>query len=521
MAIDFWSPATLYQPGALVQRRSTPPVVQSAPTNGELTAPSGGWTFENPSLSIVDAAGALIPPFNGTYCIALGTGLIAYSAINTNAVPVTPGQVINAGCYVNTTGQPDSGKQGVFPFLRWYNSGMVNISDTPCGGVISRTNQGWQATGGPAVAPVGAAFAAIAAHFFRNEDNYGLGADGFIWDYTYSAPPDGLVFRAIQTDAATSAATEPVWPVVPAGTVVDGGVTWEAVVVNRVTWEANPILVSGGSEPTWPDSVSNAVVDNTIAWIGTTGQVTDEKCPNTASVAIAASKIFAADDDIVAFTATINPLDWSSRDDAGYLPFGLQTYGSTPVTALGLYRSNLVVFNSQSFQMWQVDQDPANMALLDSVPIGCTYPKTVQPLANDLIFLSAVGARNVGIAGASTNLQADGVGEPIDVLTLAKIRANVYEPFGLYWPAAGQYWLVFGDEAFVLTINGVKDKNWSRYTFPYVITDWTLHGSSLYLRVQDAVSGEEAYDAVWEVDAEEVMDDVRDPGSVFTVGGGD
>ena len=62
------------------------------------------------------------------------------------------------------------------------------------------------------------------------------------------------------------------------------------------------------------------------------------------------------------YCATTNPLDWTSEADAGFLPIGLQSYGTNPFLAAGLYRSNLVFFNSQGLQMWQVDEDPANMA---------------------------------------------------------------------------------------------------------------------------------------------------------------
>ena len=57
-----------------------------------------------------------------------------------------------------------------------------------------------------------------------------------------------------------------------------------------------------------------------------------------------------------------------------------------------------------------------------------------------------------------------------------------YDPFSLYYPGRGQYWLFFGAQAFVLTINGTGTKSWSRYVFPQVITDWTLNAGILYLR---------------------------------------
>jgi hypothetical protein len=277
------------------------------------------------------------------------------------------------------------------------------------------------------------------------------------------------------------------------------------VLTSRVVWEAEPILVSGGTEPEWPTLVGGTVVDNTIAWRAISRRIEDERCPQSKVVAIAASKIFAADNDIIAFSATVNPLDWSTPDDAGYIPFGLNTYGSNPVTALGLYRGNLIAFNSEAFQMWQVDQDPANMAILDAVPVSCTFPHSVQSVANDLVFCNPVGIRNINIAGASTNLQAGQFGEAVDPLVTAKINAAEFEPLGLYYPARGQYWLLFGPEAFVLTINGTKDQSWSRYVFPEEITDWTLHGDQLYLRTSTG--------KVWHVTEDALQDDMYSIGN--------
>ena len=69
-----------------------------------------------------------------------------------------------------------------------------------------------------------------------------------------------------------------------------------------------------------------------------------------------------------------------------------------------------------------------------------------------------------------------------------------YDPFSLYYPGRGQYWLFFGAQAFVLTINGMQGtKTWARYTFPQIITDWTLNAGILYLRTINNL--------VWQLDA--------------------
>jgi len=219
-------------------------------------------------------------------------------------------------------------------------------------------------------------------------------------------------------------------------------------------------------------------------------------------VVIAASKVFCADGDIVRYSATVNPLDWSSANDAGYLPTGLQNYGANPAAALGLYRSSVIAFNSEGFQLWQVDEDPAHMELLDALPLGSTHHHAIAPAANDLFFLTSQGVRSLAQSAASTSYQAGDVGMPIDPL-IHEALATSNAPIGLYYPATGQYWLLFNRngecEAFVYgTGRPGQVGAWSRYVFPFPVDDWTIAGDVLYLvsgqhihRVDESVTGDE------------------------------
>lgn len=89
------------------------------------------------------------------------------------------------------------------------------------------------------------------------------------------------------------------------------------------------------------------------------------------------------------------------------------------------------------------------------------------------------------------------------------------EPLALFTPGRGQYWLIIGTQAFVLTINGTgrSSMSWSRYTFPVAIDDWTILGDDLYLR---------AGDLIWRVDDEAIYDDQEiDPLDEGSPGGTD
>lgn len=506
MSVPTWQPGTLYNPGDIVRPRTQPTVVTGQVENGGFeTGTTAEWTAQSVG-GVGTLQATLAQKLTGSYSAewigGSGSGLgggIEGIIISDYRAPVTPGKRITGKGYVKYNTQGSNTYSQGRARIYWYDAALNPIGFAN-GNLLAGTgiNNRWTLSTVVGVAPANAAYASMAMWVTRNA-NGDVFIDDISWDYIQQGTSDDLLYRAVQTNAGYSGSLEPTWPTVLGNQVVDNEVTWEAVNATRVVWEASPVLVSDYNEPDWPEDPAAAVADGTILWKNASRRVTDANCPNTAVVAIGASKVFCANDDIIAFSATVNPLDWTTREDAGFLPFGLQNYGSMPVTALGLYRSNLVAFNAQGFQMWQIDEDPANMAILDTVPVPCTFPRTLQAVMNDLMFLSPVGVRNIGIAGASTNLQAGTFGEAVDPLVLAEIRAGTYEPISLSVSSYGQYWLIFGPNVYVMTVHGAKDMSWSRYTFPEAITDATILGNDVYLRT--------ATHKVWKLDDAETVDD--------------
>ena len=212
--------------------------------------------------------------------------------------------------------------------------------------------------------------------------------------------PNGFVYKA--TVAGTTGTAEPAWPLTAGLTVVDGTVTWTAVTATSITWQAEAIYRSVGGEPAWPTTPGATVTDGSITWRCIAPNVQDAKCPNTKEVIIAASKVFAIKNDgnVVRYSATNNPNDWSTSGDAGFLSTGLQAQVDPRARALGLYRGNLVVMSSGELQLWQVDPDPAQMALLDNIPsIGTIYSKASASAAGELYFLTEQGVLHLDRGG--------------------------------------------------------------------------------------------------------------------------
>jgi hypothetical protein len=503
-----WSPSTLYQPGALVKPLSVAPVVSSAIPNagfesGDVSWTKGtGWHITNTSTP--GARGYY--PYQGSYYaywLESEGKNIGYQYLSmSTTVPVVPGQFVSASCYESRQGGSNSAYDAQLVLL-WYDAANALVKESL--GSFSNTNNAkdYRVFTVSDSTP-GAATKLKVAFKAQGTNDGGRGAiDSFTWDYVNLVPAaaDFTVYQAVQASAATSATSEPTWPG-PAATVVDGGVTWLGGVTSVITWTARPIMKSGGTEPAaWGAQPASATPDNTITWVATTGLVED--APNSKIAALAAKKVFAADGDIVPFSATVNPLDWVTQDDAGYLATGLNTYGANPVAALGLYRGNLIPFNSAGLQMWQVDPDPELMSFQDALPIGSTFHKALQSVKNGLMFLTQLGYRSLGIAKAATNIEGADIGDAIDSLVGPKVTAGTYKPNSTTYPARGQYWGWFGAEVFVCTFND-EAPSWSRYVFPEALTDATLRGNELLLRT--------ATHKVWRVDADAVNDDMTSVG---------
>lgn len=642
--VTTWVKGTIYAPGAVVKPSTSQGAFLNAIPNGDFEAGNdGNWVlgsgviFNNTNM------------YQGVECLQFTASHADVTATMNTFGTVTPGQSVTATAYLNPNNAGANLSMGVN--LRWYDSSDTFLSATAG---PREEGSGYRLSTVTGVAPANAAHVRVQLDAGNNTSSHTGYADLVSWSLATPAAVSNFLFEAVQSSTGTSGSTEPTWPTVLGNTVVDNTVTWKALGTSIITWEAIPIMQSGGVEPTWPTAVPIAVhdtssftdqnghtIDTSISWLTSSRQITDKKCPNTNSAALNSSHVFAIDKDIVDFSAAVDPTDWSSANNAGYLPTGLNNYGDNPAAVLALYRSNLMVFNSGGYQMWQTDPDPANMALLDAQPVGSIYPRACQSVANDLLFLTEVGVRNLATVGATANMQVGSSGQPVDALVLAQQNAppnnviamtsnspsggiagysngdivaygtpaygsvapatyqgfpigllgwtfgsagnsnirialqytgtpppdsligslnftadssvvfnlgasglttslvsgasgntykvwqwhgvgvlpeqtqpftngNVYNmtigqvfvqytPISLYYPGRGQYWLFFGPQAFVFTVNGQGLRTWSRYVFPDTITDWTLNAGILYLRT--------AGNLVWQLDANTLVDD--------------
>ena len=218
--------------------------------------------------------------------------------------------------------------------------------------------------------------------------------------------------------------------------------------------------------------------------------VADANCPHTAPVTKISSKIWAVgtNGDTVRFCKTNAPRDWTTANDAGFLPVGLQQSGANQATALGFYSNRLVVFFSDSSQIWQVDVDPAKHAFLQAVDVGSTLAYSHANMSGDVFFLSPAGVRTITRQDVTTNLIDADVGSPIDRDLLDGDFISLTNAKAQYFRGGGQYWLYSGTKAMVFTFSRTSGVSaWSLYEFPYTLDYMDELNADLYIRSGDDV----------------------------------
>lgn len=224
---------------------------------------------------------------------------------------------------------------------------------------------------------------------------------------------------------------------------------------------------------------------------GSPSYISDANCPHGKGVTKTASKIWSTKNsspyNIVRFSKTDNPKDWTAAGDAGFLSVGLKQENAQDCLALGQFQTKLVCFFQDSAQIWDVDTNPANNAISQRIyGVGTRYPASPASFADDVFFLADQGVRSITVNQMTTNLQDSDIGSPIDKLVKPDIPNST--PYGIYIAPLGQFWLVLGQVVYVYTFSrGAKLAAWSRYEFPFPLDDVTVLDNIVYARNGDNV----------------------------------
>jgi len=271
---------------------------------------------------------------------------------------------------------------------------------------------------------------------------------------------------------------------------------------------------TGAAQPAWNNTVGDKTQDENITWVTRSTRVTDPKCPNSAEIVLHQSKVYATgsnieinadgqdsaghdlsidsveEADIVRFSATSDPFDWSKEDDAGFLATGVQAAGSEVARALGKWNNQLVVLMEDNIQIWAVDPDPQRNALTQIIgDIGTSVSESVVNIGTDLLFLGPSGFRSLGQQKDELILHDTDVGSPVDEAIIKAVQAlslsqeDPIEIVATPYASLSHMWCAIGKDIWSWSWSRNSKVNaWARFTIPETVQYFAPLANSLYMR---------------------------------------
>ncbi|MDE2098682.1 MAG: hypothetical protein KGL39_15620 [Patescibacteria group bacterium] len=149
------------------------------------------------------------------------------------------------------------------------------------------------------------------------------------------------------------------------------------------------------------------------------------------------------------FSAVGEPAVFNDPNASGNSFITMNNFFSTPenLAAMAPYQGRLLFAFRRLVQIWQVDPDPANYALVQTLPnIGTVAPLSVQPVGDmDVYMLADNGVRSVRVRDASNNAIIADIGTPIDAIIQPLLDAlddtQKAAACGIVEPSSNRYWL--------------------------------------------------------------------------------
>jgi hypothetical protein len=238
------------------------------------------------------------------------------------------------------------------------------------------------------------------------------------------------------------------------------------------------------------DVVRHHYIDGTLPTL-----VSDVNCSHGASAVVAAEHVFTTGGEVVRYSAAGNARDWTTADDAGFLPVALRHDQRSVCTAVGNFRNDLAVFFAEGAQLWNVEVDPsANEFLQLLAGVGTDEPHSMDAFYQDLAFLSPYGIRSIAVQQSVERIDENDVGVPIDSLVVPSIDAHAggARIMGAWLQQLGQYWVMFDAGGFTRVYaysfsRSSKLACWSVYDFPVLLTGIATSGGKVYARTASSL----------------------------------
>lgn len=203
-------------------------------------------------------------------------------------------------------------------------------------------------------------------------------------------------------------------------------------------------------------------------------------------------KVYAGAANILFFSKLNDATGWSgSGAGQGFIDLSNAYGGSERLVSFATYQGRLAIFTRRSVQLRDIDVDPANIRLRQTmVNIGTMAPRSVVNFGDtDVFFLADTGVRSLKARDSSNNAALSDIGTPIDRIINAAVAAlpqKGREALGLIEPTSGRYWLSLGSDVYVFSyFPNARVSAWSRYTLSFTPTDFVTLDNQIYARGAD------------------------------------
>lgn len=180
------------------------------------------------------------------------------------------------------------------------------------------------------------------------------------------------------------------------------------------------------------------------------------------------------------------PTDWTTSGDAGFENALQFVSGAREIIALGIHRGLLAVYYADAVQLWNMDEDPANISLAQVMNgPGTEFPGSVVNILGDGVFLSRSGFSNLTTAGLTGEAIFGDIGDKIKTLTASIVSTD--SPLSLWSQKRGQMICVNGTTAYAYGVYpSAQETSWTTWTIPATVTALTENAGIVYLRIGNA-----------------------------------
>lgn len=167
------------------------------------------------------------------------------------------------------------------------------------------------------------------------------------------------------------------------------------------------------------------------------------------------NRVYIAAGGQINFSDNGDPTGWEQQNPgAGFIKYLSYFGGIDSVYSISQLQGRLVIVARRSVQLWTVDADPANFALVQEMDnIGSIAPLATQNIGDfDVIILDDTGFRSLRTREVTLNAYVDDIGVAIDSLVQADLLSvSAATCVGIVEPTLKNYWGYLNGKIYVLS----------------------------------------------------------------------